>query len=65
EDFSFFQQEVPGLFFVLGTRPRGMTQEEAAPGHSPRFFVDESGLLLGVRALAHLAVDYLEVVRGK
>ncbi len=60
EDFSFFQKEIPGLFFVLGTRPNGMTQEEAAPGHSPRFFVDESGLLLGVRALAHLAVDYLE-----
>lgn len=60
EDFSFFQKEIPGLFFVLGTRPRGMTQEEAAPGHSPRFFVDESGLLLGVRALAHLAVAYLE-----
>jgi amidohydrolase len=60
EDFSFFQKEIPGLFFVLGTRPRGMTQEEAAPGHSPRFFVDETGLLLGVRALAQLAVDYLE-----
>ena len=59
EDFSFFQKEIPGLFFVLGTRPRGVTQEMAAPGHSPRFFVDESGLLLGVRALAHLAVDYL------
>ncbi len=60
EDFSFFQKEIPGLFFVLGTRPKGITQEQAAPGHSPRFFVDESGLLLGVRALAHLAVDYLE-----
>jgi metal-dependent amidase/aminoacylase/carboxypeptidase family protein len=31
----------------------------SAPNHSPRFFVDESGLKLGVRALAHLAVDYL------
>ncbi|HEY0591271.1 MAG TPA: M20/M25/M40 family metallo-hydrolase, partial [Thermoanaerobaculia bacterium] len=60
EDFSYFQKEIPGLFFVLGTRPNGITQEQAAPGHSPRFFVDESGLLLGVRALAHLAVDYLE-----
>ena len=59
EDFSFFQQKVPGLFFWLGTRPRNQTAEEAASNHSPLFFVDESGLELGVRALAHVAVEYL------
>lgn len=59
EDFSFFQQKVPGLFFFLGTRPRSQTPEQAASLHSPLFFVDESGLALGVRALSHLAVDYL------
>jgi amidohydrolase len=59
EDFSFFQQKVPGLFFWLGTRPKNQTPEEAASNHSPLFFVDESGLALGVRALAHAAVDYL------
>ncbi len=59
EDFSFYQQKVPGLFFWLGTRPKDQTAEEAASNHSPRFFVDESGLLLGVRALANVAVDYL------
>ena len=59
EDFSFYQQKVPGLFFWLGTRPKGVTAEEAASNHSPLFFVDESGLELGVRALAHVALDYL------
>lgn len=59
EDFSFFQQKVPGVFFWLGTRPANQTAEEAASNHSPRFFVDESGLALGVRAMAHVAVDYL------
>jgi amidohydrolase len=59
EDFSFFQQKVPGLFFWLGTRPKNQTAEEAASNHSPLFFVDESGLLLGVRAMSHVAVDYL------
>ena len=59
EDFSFFQQRVPGLFFWLGTRPKNQTEQEAASNHSPRFFVDESGLLLGVRAMSHLAMDYL------
>jgi amidohydrolase len=59
EDFSFFQQKVPGLFFWLGTRPKNETAEQAASNHSPLFFVDESGLELGVRAMAHVAVDYL------
>jgi amidohydrolase len=59
EDFSFYQQKVPGLFFWLGTRPKSQTAEEAASNHSPKFYVDESGLELGVRALAHVAVDYL------
>jgi amidohydrolase len=59
EDFSFFQKAAPGLFFWLGTRPVSQTAEEAASNHSPLFYVDESGLALGVRALAHVAVDYL------
>ena len=59
EDFSFFQQKVPGLFFWLGTRPPSQSAEEAPSNHSPMFYVDEAGLPLGVRALAHLAIDYL------
>ena len=59
EDFSFFQREVPGLFFWLGTRPKDQTPEQAPSNHSPLFYVDESGLRLGVRALATAAVDYL------
>jgi amidohydrolase len=59
EDFSFYQQKVPGLFFWLGTRPKGVTAEEAPSNHSPLFYVDESGLELGIRALSHVALDYL------
>jgi len=33
----------------------------AASNHSPLFYVDESGLGLGVRALAHVAVDFLRM----
>lgn len=59
EDFSFFQEKVPGVFFWIGTRPKNQAPEEAASNHSPLFFVDESGLLLGVRALAGVALEYL------
>ena len=58
EDFSFFQQKVPGLFFRVGGRPSNITAEEAAPHHTPDFYIDDSGLLLGVRAMCHLVVDY-------
>lgn len=60
EDFSFFQRIVPGVFFFVGVTPHGTDPATAAPNHSPRFFVDERGLLLGVRALANLACDFLE-----
>lgn len=60
EDFAYFEEKIPGLFFFLGIRPEGQPANQAAPNHSPRFFIDESGLLLGVRTLANLAVDYLQ-----
>ena len=59
EDFSRYQQRVPGVFFFLGITPPGTDPSKAAPNHSPRFFVDEAALPTGVRAMAHLAVDYL------
>jgi len=60
EDFSFYQHVVPGLFFFVGVTPPSQDPKTAAPNHSPLFFIDEAGLPLGVRALAHAAVDWLE-----
>ena len=59
EDFSFFAQQVPGLFVFLGGSPKGTDMSRVAYNHSPRFFVDESALVLGVRTLTHLTIDYL------
>jgi amidohydrolase len=58
EDFSFFANEVPGLFVILGVTPPDQ-MATAASNHSPRFFVDEDALPIGARALAHLAADAL------
>ena len=57
EDFSFFQEKVPGVYFFLG----GMTAEntESFPHHTPDFMIDESGLLLGVKAFTQISIDYL------
>ena len=59
EDFSFYQQKIPGLFVFVGVRKPGASKEEYAPNHSPRFKVDEAGLPLGVRALVGLTLDYM------
>jgi len=60
EDFSYYQQQVPGLFFFLGITPKDADPEKVAMNHSPYFYVDENALILGVRALAHLVVSYME-----
>ena len=59
EDFSFYQREVPGFFFFLGCTPKDRDCKKADANHSPRFYVDESSLKLGVKSLATLAVDWL------
>ena len=64
EDFSFYQEQVPGFFFFIGGRPADIPQEEAIPNHSPFFHIDESALLPGVRAMATLAYDYLQLNQG-
>ena len=60
EDFSFFQQKVPGLFFNIGCTPSNQDCKYAPSNHSPRFYVDESGLKVGVKALTTLALDWLD-----
>jgi amidohydrolase len=60
EDFSFFQKKIPGLYFFLGAMPKGTKIEDAPPHHSPDFYIDESGLKLGIRALSYLTLDYMD-----
>ena len=61
EDFAFFQKVVPGVFIRVGCRPKGAALKDAAPNHSPRFFVDEACLKLGVKTLTALALEWLAV----
>ncbi len=60
EDFSYFQNQVPGLFFFLGGTPLDMKESEAPSHHTPSFIVDDSSMKLGVKALSNLAVDFLK-----
>ena len=60
EDFSYFQNEVPGLFFFLGGTPLDMKESEAPSHHTPSFIVEDASMELGVKALSNLAVDFLK-----
>ncbi|HEY4613584.1 MAG TPA: amidohydrolase [Bacteroidota bacterium] len=59
EDFSFYAQKVPSLFFFLGGRPANVKRDQSAAHHTPDFFVDESGMKLGVRTMCNLVIDYM------
>jgi amidohydrolase len=59
EDFSFFQEKVPGLFVFLGGMSKGKDPRQVPSHHTPDFFIDESGMKLGVNTLANLTLDYM------
>ncbi len=58
EDFSFFQEKVPGLFFFVGARPPDISAAEAPSHHTPDFMIDERGMLTGIKAMLQLTLDY-------
>lgn len=63
EDFSFFANEVPGLYFYIGGLPKGQDPKTSASHHTPDFFIDESGFITGINAMVNLVVDYMEIDR--
>ena len=63
EDFSFYQQKAPGLFFFLGGMPKGQDPKTAPSHHTPDFFIDESSFKLGVKAMTNLVLDYMDMTK--
>lgn len=59
EDFSFFQEQVPGLYFFVGGCPPSSDPEKVAGHHTPDFFVDDAGMKLGMNAMMRLTLDYM------
>lgn len=59
EDFSFFSQKVPGFFFFVGGMPLDADPSKVPSHHTPDFFIDESGMITGLRAMLNLTVDYM------
>ncbi|MHC6648633.1 amidohydrolase [Alteromonas sp. HB246098] len=59
EDFSFFQEQVPGLYVWVGGKPLDVSEEDSPAHHTPEFYVDDEGMKLGVKLLTNFTLDYM------
>lgn len=58
EDYSYFAEQVPSLFLYLGGRPLNISEKDAAPHHTPKFYIDEAGMQTGILAFCQMVMDY-------
>jgi amidohydrolase len=65
EDFSYFAEKVPSLYFFVGGTPKDKDPKLAAAHHTPDFYVDESGMKTGIKAYCYLVTDYINLTQKK
>ena len=63
EDYSFFANQVPSVFFYLGGMPANVDVDKTAAHHTPGFFIDEAGMKTGIKAFCFLVLDYLNATK--
>jgi amidohydrolase len=64
EDFALFAQKVPSVYFFVGATPRGQDAAKAPSNHSPKFFLDEGALKIGMQSMLQASLDYLDTPRS-
>uniref|UniRef100_UPI004048F654 amidohydrolase n=1 Tax=Gelidibacter sp. TaxID=2018083 RepID=UPI004048F654 len=65
EDFSFFAQKVPGLYFFVGGLTKGKDPEVSGPHHTPQFLIDDAAFKTGVNVMCNLVFDYMEIHKNQ
>jgi amidohydrolase len=63
EDFSFYRSKAPAFFFNVGGMPTGKNRKDAAPHHTPDFYIDDSRLDIGIKAFCNIVFDYQPLAR--
>jgi amidohydrolase len=61
EDFSYFAEKVPSLYFFIGGKQIGIDPKKVFPHHTPDFWIDESGMKTGIKAFCNLVFDYMNM----
>lgn len=59
EDFAFYQEKIPGFFFFVGAMPADQNMNTVPAHHTPDFMIDERGMLVGLKAMLQVTVDYM------
>ncbi len=59
EDFSYYLEKVPGVFFNIGCKPKGV--EKAFMNHHPKFDIDEDALLVSAKSVAEVVCSYYDI----
>jgi len=60
EDFAYFAQKLPSVYFFVGATPQGQDASKAPANHSPKFFLDEDALKIGMESMLQASLDYLD-----
>jgi len=61
EDFSYFAEKVPSIFFFIGGKQIGVDPKKVFPHHTPDFWIDESGMKTGIKAFCNIVFDYMNM----
>jgi amidohydrolase len=64
EDFAYIAKAVPSVYYWVGVTPASQDPKTAPDNHSDLFYVDEAGIDVALRAILHVAVDYLQSARA-
>ena len=60
DDFSYYARQAPSVYYWVGITPPGQDLRTAPDNHSDRFYVDENGIVVGLKSMLHVTVDYLQ-----
>lgn len=58
EDFAYYAEKIPGCFFYIGCKPKGV--EKAYFNHHPKFDIDEDALLIASKSVAQVVCRFYE-----
>lgn len=59
EDFAYYLQKIPGVFFYIGAKPKNT--EQAYFNHHPKFDIDEDALLVAAKSVAEVVLNYYKL----
>lgn len=58
EDFSYYAEKIPGCFFYIGCKPKGV--EKAYFNHHPKFDIDEDAILIASKSVAQVVCSFYD-----